>query len=174
MSLQEYPVPTDHTHTGLTHGIAVGYEWIHIMRWSRVPACCQTAAVTKLCVHRGCQPGCLNTSSLVCSSGGGHSMEKAPSILDSVQLRIRIERQRAAGLGCKQRRVSRAARNEVAMGPALWRVKWFSFRWGKVWTWCIFIEDKKKIARNGWMCWDPFCQTQGSLLHDAYILAHYH
>lgn len=77
------------------------------MRWSRVPACCQTAAVTKLCVHRGCQPGCLNTSSLVYSprrggdKGKKPSKERAPSILDSVQLWIRIERQRAAGLDCK-------------------------------------------------------------------------
>lgn len=131
------------TRTLQTHGIAVGHEWIHFMRWSRVPACCQTAAVTKLFVHRGCQPGCLNTSSLVYSPRGGGdkgkkpSKERAPSILDSVQLWIRIERQRAAGLDCK---LLFLVNSVASAGPHVMRFPWgrllgvsviFS-SWGKV------------------------------------------
>lgn len=68
VSCSEWP----HAHWPGTqeHGTAVGEEWIHFMWWSRVPACCQAAAMTKLCVHRSCQPGCLNTGFLVYSPKG--------------------------------------------------------------------------------------------------------
>lgn len=57
---------TTHTHTLSTaHATAVGSGWCTFIRWSRVPGRCQetdTEAKTKLWVHYGCVPCCLNIS----------------------------------------------------------------------------------------------------------------